>query len=68
MGGALMDPDVNIIAQRMLAKRLLRVVDDGSSIDRADVALLCELVEGLDQWMCKGGFLPKSWELNRGAK
>lgn len=28
----------------------------------ADYDRLCELVDGLDQWLSKGGFLPAPWD------
>lgn len=56
-----MDPTANLEEQRQIVARLLG--DD--TISPADtVALtqrLCDLVEALDQWISKGGFLPTQW-------
>lgn len=52
-----MDPNANLAEQRVLAAKLLE--DDDPDTD--DVTRLCELVLSLDQWICRGGFLPKSW-------
>ena len=43
--------------RRLTAKRN----NDPSSFDTVDAAMLCELVDGLDAWLTKGGFLPSQW-------
>lgn len=54
-----MDPNacLNEI-RRLTAKRN----NDPASFDSFDAATLCELVDGLDLWMTRGGFLPEEWE------
>jgi len=57
-----MDPDANLAEQRRIAARLL---DDNQRKDdygRAqDANRLAELVQALDEWLTRGGFLPPSW-------
>ena len=51
-----MDPDENLKEQLRLTKRIL----DGRAGE--DSALdLAELVEELNEWLSRGGFLPKRW-------
>jgi hypothetical protein len=60
-----MDPDENLRQQLRLAKKLLDAWDNETRIDR-DVAIrLAERVEALDEWLSKGGFLPKRWDHDR---
>jgi hypothetical protein len=59
-----MDPNANLKEQREIAKRILS--DDGEDTGY-DAVRLAELVEALDEWIMKGGFLPKEWrEANEG--
>lgn len=37
-------------------------------LSREESAELQELVEGLDEWITKGGFLPSSWSVPRSSK
>lgn len=37
--------------------------NDPASFDSFDAAALCELVDGLDLWLSKGGFLPDEWQV-----
>jgi hypothetical protein len=57
-----MDPDANLQEQRRIAERLL---DDNQRHDpyhrEQDALRLAELVQALDEWITKGGFLPPSW-------
>ena len=53
-----MDPNANLREQRELAKRLL----DHDREDDDDVWRLCELIEALDEWLSKGGYLPQDWQ------
>ena len=59
-----MDPDANLAEQRRIIARMnqhsmtvscacTKCVDDG--------ARLAELVQALDEWLTRGGFLPPSW-------
>lgn len=64
-----MDPDANLNEQRELAASILETLDvdedDVENIDidelRYDVERLAELVQSLDTWISRGGFLPKDW-------
>jgi hypothetical protein len=49
-----MDPDENLKEQREIVDRIL----DGNE---ENYVKLAELVEALDKWISKGGFLPKAW-------
>ena len=41
--------------------------EDGKGVDQDDANRLAELVEALNNWILKGGFLPKAWrEANEG--
>jgi hypothetical protein len=55
-----MDPEANLKDQRRLAERILN--GDGSE---SDAYRLAELVEALDEWIAKGGFLPARWKRQR---
>jgi hypothetical protein len=55
-----MDPDENLRQQRLLARRMLED-EDAAVFFADDVQALCELVEALDAWIKKGGFLPTEW-------
>lgn len=57
-----MDPDANLAEQRRLAKELSEAASDEWTRGRA--GRLAELVQALDEWICKGGFLPKDWREN----
>jgi hypothetical protein len=54
-----MDPTANLNAIRLL----VQAIELSSSINNlAELATdLAELVDALDKWMAKGGFLPKQW-------
>jgi len=49
-----MDPNITLLRIRELSHRLNRTYDE--------LTELAELVEELDHWMTRGGFLPKAWE------
>jgi hypothetical protein len=57
-----MDPNENLREIREITKEL----DSGSYLSSREVELkadrLVSLVMGLDEWLSKGGFLPKEWE------
>jgi hypothetical protein len=38
--------------------KIRELIADGDSADM----LLVEAFEGLDNWLCKGGFLPSDWQ------
>lgn len=66
-----MDPNANLREQREIVARVLaRTLPDGADyIQRArhnrqqadDTERLAQLVEALDEWLTKGGFLPADW-------
>jgi len=49
-----MDPDKALEALQQLAKQV-------NAGDPSDAWLFAELFEGLDEWIRRGGFLPKAW-------
>ena len=65
-----MDPNANLQEQRKLAARLLELpADELGNYTPAEQSeayfaglRLAELVEALDQWITKGGFLPDGWQ------
>jgi hypothetical protein len=48
-----MDPDHTLADIRRLAAR--------EDLSPQDAAYLAELVQALDEWISKGGFLPRPW-------
>lgn len=60
-----MDPNANLEWQRKLAEKLRRQAETWTpsqpDIDYGDVARLCDLIQVLDEWITRGGFLPKDW-------
>ena len=69
-----MDPNANVEEQRSLAAGILKLVDEHLDDIEDDelaedvnlefvykVGRLAELVQALDGWLSKGGFLPASW-------
>jgi hypothetical protein len=54
-----MDPNVALAQIRELVEALQQEPDD--SLAEA----LVDLVEGLDDWLSKGGFLPEPWAIGR---
>lgn len=54
-----MDPNANLQEQR----RLIRAIfDDETNSTNYDALMrLAELSQALDEWLSKGGFLPKAW-------
>lgn len=51
-----MDPDATLAEVRLLSQRLLE--ESGGGLDALRLA---ELVESLDGWISRGGFLPSDW-------
>jgi hypothetical protein len=72
-----MDPDANLEEQRSLAAEAMKIQDACSDNGdytpeqqerHAEIACrLAELVQALDEWIMKGGFLPKEWRDARTA-
>jgi hypothetical protein len=60
-----MDPDYNLASQLKLVKKIYSDIDKDKPIDPEDAEMLATLVEALDGWMSKGGFLPKRWGKGR---
>jgi hypothetical protein len=59
-----MDPNANLEEARRIADRLLNQdAEDGSDVE--DGRRLAELVQALDEWIMKGGFLPRDWQKGR---
>jgi hypothetical protein len=56
-----MDPDANLVEQRLLAARIITAIDKGRTIDSDDAYRLAELVQALDDWCCRDGFVPHAW-------
>ena len=58
-----MDPTANLNEQRQIAALLLKIhvfMDPDEAVDLGN--RLAKLVEALDGWISRGGFLPKSWK------
>lgn len=53
-----MDPDACLNAIRRV---VARIVNDGAVCATADTERLAELVDALDEWITRGGFLPSAW-------
>lgn len=59
-----MDPNANLKEMLELAASIIEAYEDedGNGVDQDDANRLAELVEALDGWLSKGGFLPGRWE------
>jgi ribosomal protein S20 len=55
-----MDPDQALQDLRSAIKRLDKSVDTDEFINAT--ALTRDAAQALDEWLSKGGFLPKAWE------
>ena len=58
-----MDSNANLSEQRAIVTRLLANNTNGA-VDVFDALRLAELVQALDEWIRKGGFLPVTWQRN----
>jgi hypothetical protein len=56
-----MDPNANLTEMRELAQTLLDNNADLSDFC-AQAERLAELVQALDEWLTRGGFLPRDWK------
>ena len=61
-----MDPDANLEEQLELAQELMEMNSDDMDTDalqeiEGKASRLAELVLALDEWIERGGFLPKRW-------
>ena len=64
-----MDPNATLKEMVELAESIQQDYGDtdGNGVDQDDANRLAELVEALNGWILKGGFLPKAWrEANEG--
>lgn len=57
-----MDPNAALETLRELAERLINESDAGQEPDETVVMRMCEVFQGLDDWIAKGGFLPSNWQ------
>lgn len=57
-----MDPDTCL---EELRKLLAKYKQQKDNLDEADVQDLVVRAEAIDDWMSKGGFLPKTWQETR---
>jgi hypothetical protein len=56
-----MDPNANLAEQRRIVARINE--EQYSAKDLIyDAIRLAELVQALDEWIAKGGFLPTAWQ------
>jgi hypothetical protein len=53
-----MDPNANLAEQRRIVTRVIA----GDDSDAAHLARLADLVQALDEWISRGGFLPDAWQ------
>lgn len=53
-----MDPDAALVVIR---ERIAQLKVDRRDPHPADVSMLVEEFEGLDQWLSQGGFIPLAW-------
>ena len=56
------DPDKALEMVRERGRELLRQVDSEEQIDRDALGAYIETVQGLDDWMSKGGFALRKWD------
>src|SRR4051812_1087011 len=59
--GIVVDPNATLTAIRELV--IKTYTDEGAGT--GDLAHLVDLVEALDAWLSKGGFVPTAWDLTR---
>jgi hypothetical protein len=57
-----MDPQTNLQEQRSLVRQINEALDsEQDDVITLLAERLAEKVEALDEWLSKGGFLPKAW-------
>ena len=56
-----MDPNATLEEMRRLMHAILNEVSTAQE-DFANAERLAELVEAMDGWLSRGGFLPRSWQ------
>lgn len=57
-----MDPNATLAHIRELNAQM----STHGELDGEETSLLVELIENLDDWLSKGGFLPEPWNVARG--
>ena len=57
-----MDPDATLKELRELIGKTYKLTVNGDEYVSDDWHQLATLAEALDEWICKGGFLPKDWQ------
>lgn len=58
-----MDPNANLEEMRRLADQIIAADGcDDARIPPNAAERLAELVQALDAWISKGGFLPRDWQ------
>ena len=57
-----MDPDANLKEQRNIIERINDNLWSESGEPHPLLPRLAELVKALDEWITKGGALPKAWQ------
>jgi hypothetical protein len=60
-----MDPNANLKEQKEIVRWLLDTNEENADELSKKAERLANLVEALDEWLSKGGFLPDAW---RGAR
>lgn len=65
-----MDPTANLQRMLNLARKIIRRADREAlnKTDSEDAVFLAELLQGMDQWLNKGGHLPDRWTQCREMK
>ena len=57
-----MDPNATLREIRKLVEEIQRrTLDEEECNVSDDFVRLAELTQALDEWICKGGFLPNEW-------
>ncbi len=59
-----MDPDANLKEMRELYQKMRKYENllVARSVIQDDSMRLIELLEAMDEWLSKGGFLPEDWK------
>lgn len=57
-----MDPDV---ALARIRESIIRINRSPQFVHHDDAMLVVEYFEALDEWLCKGGFLPEAWQTEK---
>lgn len=60
-----MDPNTALTNLRNLVARIEHLLDADHDVEDSDLSELVDTFYGLDQWISKGGFLPRAWDVSR---